>query len=142
MPRKHIEEVVRLSTIERLAPLSKIAHRRRVLAVGRLSPDLADDGSSILEEPIHGVREAKDSFSSLLNRASEGRFFFIKSGQGEPVVMVGADVLGEVFEILQRAQAVTLSDAWHSLPFKGTDLPAIHPRGRPRKHGLHLRTGD
>jgi hypothetical protein len=97
---------------------------------------LADSNRSLLDETVHGIREAKNSFSAMLNQASHGTVFFIEAGRAGPVVMVGADALGDVFETLLRSQQMTLSDAIESLPFKGEELAFLNLRGRLPKHEL------
>lgn len=136
MPPKRLAKVAASSTIDRLAPLSNIVRRRHTRLAGRSTPevDAMESTASIREETVCGVREAKESLSSLLNEASFGDVFFIESGQGRPVVMVGADVLGEIFETLQNAQSMTLADAWNALPFKGSELGSLTLHGRPPQH--------
>jgi len=97
--------------------------------------------SSLANEMVYGVRDAKNAFSRLLNEAAMGAPKFIETGSGETVAIVAVRTLGEAAASMDRRNAMTLEDAILALPYSRSELPPLRLRGGRPGRGL-LRTAS
>lgn len=85
---------------------------------------------------VWGVREAKSSFSQMLNGASTGQIYVITSGRGDPVVVMSAERLAGAMAVIEQQRGLTLSDAMKQLPFDASELMPFALRGNAPASGL------
>lgn len=106
---------------------------------GKSEPDLVARLERVLkalEVLIHpsevlGVRDAKSSFSTLLNGASAGDVALIQAGSGGTVALVSTEVLADAFSALEQAREVTFASLLEELPYASNELQDFALTHRP-----------